>query len=147
MINEVINCDKETALNLAEIEKLIFNTAWDHKVIMEKINNKTFKYWVYKEGEKINGYLGVQFLEEEIEILGIGVKPKFRRKKIASELMEHFIIYFETSKYKKIILEVRESNKIAKDLYKKFGFEYSSKRKKYYVDEDADVLVKERINV
>ena len=61
--------------------------------------------------------------------------------------MEHFIKYFETSKYKKIILEVRESNKIAKDLYSKFGFEYNSKRKKYYVDEDADVLVREKIYV
>ena len=33
MISEVIYCDEETAMNLAEIEKLIFNTAWDHKVI------------------------------------------------------------------------------------------------------------------
>ena len=145
MINEVIYCDEETAMNLAEIEKLIFNTAWDHKIIKEKINNKRFKYWVYKEEEKIKGYLGIQFLEEEVEILGIGVNPEFRRKKIANDLMEHFIKYFETSKYKKIILEVRESNKIAKDLYSKFGFEYNSKRKKYYVDEDADVLVREKI--
>ena len=67
-----------------------------------------------REGEeKIKGYLGIQFLEEEVEILGIGVNPEFRRKKIASDLMEHFIKYFETSKYKRIIHQpqiVFESN-------------------------------------
>ena len=51
-------------------------------------------------------------------------------KKIASDLMDDFIKYFETSKYKKIILEVRESNKIAKDLYSKYGFENNFKKKK-----------------
>ena len=33
MISEVIYCDEETAMNLAEIEKLIFNTAWDLSLI------------------------------------------------------------------------------------------------------------------
>ena len=51
------------------------------KLFKEKINNKKFKYWVYKEEEKLKGYLGIQFLEEEVEILGIGVNPEFRRKK------------------------------------------------------------------
>ena len=33
MISEIIYCDKETARSLAEIEKLIFNTAWDYEII------------------------------------------------------------------------------------------------------------------
>ena len=43
MISEVIYCDKETAMNLAEIEKLIFGTAWNYEIIQEKIKNKKFK--------------------------------------------------------------------------------------------------------
>tara|TARA_Y100001970_G_scaffold76492_1_gene97136 strand:+ start:30 stop:473 length:444 start_codon:yes stop_codon:yes gene_type:complete len=145
MINEIIDCDKETARSLENIEKLIFGTAWNSDVIQEKIKNKKFKYWIYEVENSIKGYLGIQFLEEEIEILGIGVNQGSRRKNIATQLMDELIEYFEKSEYKKIILEVRESNAVAQRLYKKYGFKQISKRKKYYVDEDAEVYLKEKI--
>jgi len=145
MINEIIECDKEIARSLENIEKLIFGTAWNSDVIQEKIKNKKFKYWIYEVENSIKGYLGIQFLEEEIEILGIGVNQGSRRKNIATQLMDELIEYFEKSEYKKIILEVRESNAVAQRLYKKYGFKQISKRKKYYVDEDAEVYLKEKI--
>ena len=145
MINEIIECDKEIARSLENIEKLIFGTAWNSDVIQEKIKNKKFKYWIYEVENSIKGYLGIQFLEEEIEILGIGVDQGSRRKNIATQLMDELIEYFEKSEYKKIILEVRESNAVAQRLYKKYGFKQISKRKKYYVDEDAEVYLKEKI--
>jgi len=145
MISEINNCDKEIAKNLRAIEKLIFGTAWDSEVIKEKIESKKFKYWIYEVENSIKGYLGIQFLEEEIEILGIGVIPGSRRKKIASELMDELVKYFEKSNYKKIILEVRESNAVAQKLYRKYGFKQIGKRKKYYVDEDAEVYLKEKV--
>ena len=145
MINEIIVCDKETARSLENIEKLIFGTAWNSDVIQEKIKNKKFKYWIYEVENSIKGYLGIQFLEEEIEILGIGVDQGSRRKNIATQLMDELIEYFEKSEYKKIILEVRESNAVAQRLYKKYGFKQISKRKKYYVDEDAEVYLREKI--
>ena len=145
MISEIIDCDNETARSLEKIEKLIFGTAWNSEIIQEKIKNKKFKYWIYEVENSIKGYLGIQFLEEEIEILGIGVNQGSRRKNIATELMDELIEYFEKSEYKKIILEVRESNTVAQRLYKKYGFKKISKRKKYYVDEDAEVYLREKI--
>ena len=145
MISEIIDCSDETARSLEKIEKLIFGTAWNSQVIQEKIKNKKFKYWIYEVENSIKGYLGIQFLEEEIEILGIGVNQGSRRKNIATELMDELIEYFEKSEYKKIILEVRESNTVAQRLYKKYGFKQISKRKKYYVDEDAKVYQREKI--
>ena len=127
------------------IEKLIFGTAWNYEIIQEKIKNKKFKYWIYEVENSIKGYLGIQFLEEEIEILGIGVNQGSRRKNIATELMDELIEFFEKSEYKKIILEVRESNTVAQRLYKKYGFKKISKRKRYYVDEDAEVYLREKI--
>ena len=145
MISEIIDCDRKTAENLTEIEKSIFGTAWDSEIIKEKIDNRKFKYWIYEVENSIKGYLGIQFLEEEIEILGIGVNQGSRRKNIATELMDELIEYFEKSEYKKIILEVRESNTVAQRLYKKYGFKQISRRKKYYVDEDAKVYQREKI--
>ena len=68
MISEIIDCDNETARSLENIEKLIFGTAWNYEIIQEKIKNKKFKYWIYEVENSIKGYLGIQFLEEEIEI-------------------------------------------------------------------------------
>ena len=145
MISEIIDCNIETARSLEKIEKLIFGTAWNYEIIQEKIKYKKFKYWIYEVENSLKGYLGIQFLEEEIEILGIGVNQGSRRKNIATELMDELIEYFEKSEYKKIILEVRESNTVAQRLYKKYGFKKISKRKKYYVDEDAEVYLREKI--
>ena len=130
--------------NLKKVKKFL-GTAWNSEIIQEKIKNKKFKYWIYEVENSIKGYLGIQFLEEEIEILGIGVNQGSRRKNIATELMDELIEYFEKSEYKKIILEVRESNTVAQRLYKKYGFKQISRRKKYYVDEDAKVYQREKI--
>jgi ribosomal-protein-alanine N-acetyltransferase len=47
----------------------------------------------------------------------------------------------------KIILEVRQSNDTAKNLYTKLGFNKISKRKNYYKKEDADIYLKEKVYV
>ena len=63
------------------------------------------------------------------------------------EEAQEYIIGQKDLEIKRLKGEMERINKIAKDLYSKFGFEYNSKRKKYYVDEDADVLVREKIYV
>ena len=40
-------------------------------------------------------------------------------------------------------LEVRESNEVAKDLYKRFGFREVAIRKFYYGDEDGILMEKQ----
>ena len=62
-------------------------------------------------------------------------KKESFRGKIAVNLMNEFIEYFNTSMYQKILLEVRESNSKAKNLYTNFGFRQISKRKNYYKKE------------
>ena len=92
-------------------------------------------------------YLGVQFINDFIEILGIGVIEEYRMNGIAGELMNELLDFFNKSSYLKIILEVRESNDTAKNLYTKLGFNKISKRKNYYKNEDADIYLKEKVYV
>ena len=145
MIKSLEFCSSETALQLSNLEQNLFSMSWDASIIEQKINDKSFKYWIYQNEDKIIGYLGIQFIHHDIEILGIGVLEEYRKKGVATELMDLLISYFETSKYEKIILEVRESNTSAQSLYKKYNFKYFGKRKKYYVTEDADIFIKEKV--
>ena len=147
MIENVSVCDLKMSKDLEEIENEIFTTAWPSETIKQKINNQEFKYWVYKKNDKMIAYLGVHFVNDLIEILGIGVIEEYRKNGIAGELMNELLDFFNKSSYLKIILEVRQSNDTAKNLYTKLGFNKISKRKNYYKNEDADIYLKEKVYV
>ena len=147
MIEIITTCDKKMAMELEEIENEIFSTAWPSQTIKNKINSREFKYWIYKKDDKVIAYLGIQFIDDVIEILGIGVIEKYRNNGIANELMNQLMKYFNQSPQIKILLEVRESNSTARNLYINFGFNKISKRKNYYTNEDADIYLKEKIYV
>jgi ribosomal-protein-alanine N-acetyltransferase len=147
MIEIITTCDKKMAMELEEIENEIFSTAWPSQTIKNKINSREFKYWIYKKDDKVIAYLGIQFVDDVIEILGIGVIEKYRNNGIANELMNQLMKYFNQSPQLKILLEVRESNSTARNLYINFGFNKISKRKNYYTNEDADIYLKEKIYV
>jgi ribosomal-protein-alanine N-acetyltransferase len=147
MIEIISTCDKKMAMELEEIENEIFSTAWPSQTIKNKINSREFKYWIYKKDDKVIAYLGIQFIDDVIEILGIGVIEKYRNNGIANELMNQLMKYFNQSPQIKILLEVRESNSTARNLYINFGFNKISKRKNYYTNEDADIYLKEKIYV
>jgi ribosomal-protein-alanine N-acetyltransferase len=147
MIEIISTCDKKMAMELEEIENEIFSTAWPSQTIKNKINSREFKYWTYKKDDKVIAYLGIQFIDDVIEILGIGVIEKYRNNGIANELMNQLMKYFNQSPQIKILLEVRESNSTARNLYINFGFNKISKRKNYYTNEDADIYLKEKIYV
>ena len=147
MIEIISTCDKKMAMELEEIENKIFSTAWPSQTIKNKINSGEFKYWTYKKDDKVIAYLGIQFIDDVIEILGIGVIEKYRNNGIANELMNQLMKYFNQSPQIKILLEVRESNSTARNLYINFGFNKISKRKNYYTNEDTDIYLKEKIYV
>ena len=64
-----------------------------------------------------------------------------------SLLLAHLINKAERKGACKVFLEVRDSNRQARRIYERFGFKVIGKRKKYYLDEDALVMVRILENV
>ena len=137
MVSIILNCDFDQAKNLSELEEKIFSTSWDPLWIREKINNENAVYWVKKEDDEIVGYLAIQFVGEDIEILGLGVLEDYRGKGYASDMLFAMMNYLKQYNYNKVFLEVRDSNNVAKNLYSKFNFNRSGTRLNYYKDENA----------
>ena len=76
-------------------------------------------------------------------LVSIAVSTASRRKGIASDLLINSMPAIEKSNITEFVLEVRVSNYGAIDLYKTFGFEIESIKKKYYRDgENAYFMVK-----
>ena len=99
-----------------------------------------------EEEELFVGFAIMAISSEESHLLNIGIKKEKRRLGLGEKLLKKMIIAAEVMGSKKIILEVRITNKSAYKLYEKLGFEEIGTRKNYYRlpegREDAFVMCK-----
>jgi ribosomal-protein-alanine N-acetyltransferase len=69
----------------------------------------------------------------ESESLNLAVLPDFRRRGVATELLQSFLRESRGN----VFLEVRESNREAREFYKSIGFEEFADRPAYYATPDG----------
>lgn len=109
---------------------------------LESLN--PFSYEVtYIENDEVLGTLNYSLIYDRIEIDNIKVEPSHRGKGIGNKLMSYLVSVAIENRVENITLEVRRSNKIAINLYKKFNFREVAIRKYYYGDEDAILMEKQ----
>lgn len=135
-------------LAVYEIEKDAFPIPWPIERLEEELNNMLATYLVAKIDDKIIGYIGMWFVMDECHIMNVAVHSKYRRKKVASMLVNKMLELCKEHETRVAILEVRANNFSAQSLYSKFGFASEVVRKGYYKNpdntrEDAIVMVKE----
>ncbi|TKD66310.1 ribosomal protein S18-alanine N-acetyltransferase [Pseudalkalibacillus hwajinpoensis] len=124
------------------IEQATFPTPWSRTAFYnEVVINHFATYLLLEVGEEIAGYCGVWVIIDEAHITNIALHPDFRGMKLGEALLNRAIDFAKSRGALKMTLEVRVSNKIAQNLYRKFGFEEGSIRKNYYTDNQEDALV------
>ncbi len=101
--------------------------------------NKNEKIYVYKENNKILGFIHISINFEVVDLLNIVVNEKERNKGIGTILMDYMITDLP-SNTSRILLEVNEKNIDAIKLYYRFNFEVINERKKYYGDNNALIM-------
>ena len=80
----------------------------------------------------LNGYLLATMIDDEAEILSIGVTPDWQRQGVGKRLLQRFFNYGASRNMAKAVLEVAENNLPALGLYRDFGFAEFGRRKDYY---------------
>ena len=90
------------------------------------------------------GYLEYSLIYDRMEIDNFLVLDEYRNKGIGTKLLAHLISLAINYRVINITLEVRVSNDVAINLYKKFGFREVALRKYYYGDEDG-ILMEKRV--
>ena len=84
--------------------------------------------------------------KEEGHILAVAVDPAYRRRKIGTALMEQITGVFKGKGVDQLSLEVKASNREARNFYLNLGFTESHVAKHYYhmrgYTEDAVIMVK-----
>lgn len=93
--------------------------------------------------DKVIGYLDYSLIYDRMEIDNFTVLEEYRNQGIGTKLLAHLISIAIEYRVINITLEVRMSNDIAINLYKRFGFREVALRKFYYGDEDGILMEKQ----
>lgn len=122
-----------------ELEKLSFPDPWPQFLFEEILENPQQELYVAEINHEVAGYIIFWKILREIHILNICVASGERKKGVGSALLKFCLKQKEGDSF---FLEVRASNFIAQQFYRKFGFVENFVRKNYYPNhEDAVVMV------
>ena len=131
--------------SLLEIEEESNPYPWTELNFKDCLERGYYSLALEEEGLFV-GFAIMAISSEESHLLNIGIKKEKRRLGLGEKLLRKMIIAAEVMGSKKIILEVRITNKSAYKLYEKLGFEEIGTRKNYYRlpegREDAFVMSK-----
>jgi len=103
---------------------------------------------VFRLNSMVVGYGGFWLVVDEAHITNIAVHPHYRRQGYGTMILRHLLEAAASRHAIMATLEVRESNAVALNLYRKFGFRPVAIRKHYYSDsgEDAIVMLKDGLH-
>ncbi len=128
------------------IERQSFQRIWQRTSFMGELAcDYAYPYTIKcEEGNslpQIIAYICFRVITDEMQLLRIAVAPRWRRRGVASKLLDKcFALALEKGAVS-AILEVRPSNKPAISLYHKLGFHLVEKRKNYYSETREDALI------
>ena len=135
MIKKLMIDDTDYIEQIFNLEKEIFkNSAFNRTYLDSLIKADNSFIYTHIIDNKVCGYLMVLDSIDVYEILAIATIEKYRNKGIAQELLDKI-------KTKDIFLEVRESNQVAINFYKKNKFKEISVRKNYYSEPNENAII------
>lgn len=128
------------------IEVVSFNPPWPLQSFKTDLKyNRLAFYRVARDNGKLVGYVGAWIVLEEVHITTLAVDRAYRRRGIASNLIQILLDEARKRGATSMTLEVRPSNVIARAFYKKWGFAVCGRRKRYYPDEDALIMTRKNL--
>ncbi len=129
-----------------EIDQLSFSNPWPKNSFRyEVLENKNSACWVAEiEISSIVKIIAMAVLwniVDEIHIGTIAVHPDQRKQAIGVRFLRHILVEARKEGKERALLEVRQSNQNALNLYQKFGFRVDGIRKNYYHDNGENAVL------
>ena len=127
--------------SLTQLDNLCFTIPWSRKLFEDEMNNNNAFYLLAICDNQVVAYGGMTCVLDEGNITNIAVHPDYRNCKIGTEILGRLTDYAMEHNLSVMMLELRESNVKAFNLYKKFGFETVGRRRGYYSDNGEDAVL------
>jgi ribosomal-protein-alanine N-acetyltransferase len=97
--------------------------------------------WAWRRSPPVLGYGGFWMIVDESHISTLAVHPDWRGRGLGEMLLVALIEASILRGAAEATLEVRVSNVVAQNLYRKYGFVQVGRRKGYYHDNHEDALI------
>ena len=146
------------------IESAAYEDAWPARVFDQELQNQFAHYRVAieragsDEGDggvwralrrrfgghvdgRIVGFMGAWYMVDQLHLVTIAVDPRDQGRGIGQRLLLDCFDLAFAAELPAIVLEVRESNDRARQLYRSFGFRDTGRLRAYYQDNDEDAIV------
>jgi len=121
-----------------EIDALSLPRPWSAAIWRGELSSPYGLYLVIEERGEVFGQIGVRHVLGELHITTIAVRPEYRRRGHARDLIGGALAAFPDASH--VHLEVRPTNVEAIALYESLGFRETGRRPRYYGDEDAVLM-------
>jgi ribosomal-protein-alanine N-acetyltransferase len=125
-----------------EIERASYPTPWSRSMFAAELRKpSSLALGAYGESGALVGYAFVSRYVDAWHVMNVAVAPEFRRRGIATALLERLFEATAADPRRGHTLEVRTSNVEAIRLYERLGFEARGIRRGYYTDNREDALI------
>lgn len=138
---EIRRMQKEDVPSVMVIELECFTVPWRESAYLTEISNRCAFYIVACVDGEIVGYGGMWVIMDESHITTLGVSKTHRGQKIGERVLVALLEEARMHEARRATLEVRESNTVAQNLYRKYGFQPAAIRRAYYTDNHENALV------
>ena len=130
-------------LDLVEaIERESYPTPWSRSMFDAELRKpSSLALGAFAPSDELAGYAFVSRYVDAWHVMNVAVAHAFRRRGIASALLERLFEVTATDPRRGYTLEVRVSNTGAIKLYERLGFEARGIRRGYYTDNREDALI------
>lgn len=125
-----------------EIERASYPTPWSRAMFVAELRKpSSLALGAYAKGDELVGYAFVSRYVDAWHVMNVAVATDYRRRGIATTLLERLFEITATDPRSGYTLEVRVSNLGAIRLYQQLGFESRGIRRGYYTDNREDALI------
>ena len=125
-----------------EIERASYPTPWSRAMFAAEMRKpSSLAIGAYLEAGELVGYAYVSRYVDAWHVMNVAVASNFRRRGIATTLLERVFELTAADSRHGYTLEVRTSNMEAIRLYERLGFEHRGIRPGYYTDNREDALI------
>jgi ribosomal-protein-alanine N-acetyltransferase len=126
---------------IEQIERRSYPTPWSRSMFAGELAKPTSLCLGAFEDDQLAGYLIISRYVDAWHVMNIAVAPQFRRRGIATALLQKLFEQTEDGSRRGYTLEVRVSNEGAIKLYERLGFTARGTRRGYYTDNREDALI------
>jgi ribosomal-protein-alanine N-acetyltransferase len=136
---------------LAALDAECFEPALSAAVYLHWLKFPYLRCWVLRSGERAEAraraeapalaWAVCQRIEQEAEVLRLGVRPDLRRRGWGRVLLLGVLERLRAEGARRIYLEVRAGNDAAQSLYRAAGFRETGRRRGYYTNPPEDAVL------